>query len=135
MADTCSVSPAALEAFRAASPAILAETLARSLARREEVAHHGAEAERLIAGGLGFTMKMLDAAMAAGESALLEDELSWAIDRLPHDGVSVDAMVSRIRILEDVVLELLPPLPGAEIASVLQWMGSRLQELASGGEG
>ena len=131
MANPFSVSKTALEAFRGASSQITAETSLRALARREEVAHHGADALRLISSGIEFTVRMLDAAMAAGESALLEDELRWALDRLPHDGVSAEHMLSRFALLREVVKERLSPSAASEVALVIDWMEQRLRELSA----
>ena len=47
---------------------------------------------------------MLDAALATGEEVLLADQLTWALDRLPHDGVAPQHVLARFRILRDVVI-------------------------------
>jgi hypothetical protein len=132
MADPTSVSRAALEAFRSGAPRLVAETAARALARAGEVTHHGADARRLITSGIEFTVRMMDAAMAAGESALLEDELRWSLDRLPHDGVATEHVLARFGLLRDVVLEHLPPASAEEITKVIGWMMNRMRELAAG---
>jgi hypothetical protein len=135
MAGSLSVSQAALDAFRAESPRIIAETASRALARTEEVAHHGAEASRLITSGIEFTVRMLDAAMAADESALLEDELRWSLDRLPHDGVSTEHVLSRLALLREIVKGRMTPALAAEIAEVIEWTERRLRELAAARNG
>jgi hypothetical protein len=129
MAGSFSVSQAA------ESPRIVAETAIRALARKEEVAHHGAEVSRLITSGIEFTVRVLDAAMAAGESALLEDELRWSLDRLPHDGVLTEHVLSRFALLREVVKERMPPDHTAEVVEVIQWMERRLRELAAARKG
>lgn len=123
------VSAAALAAFRKEKQAIIQEAAARSLARRDEVAHHGDEAERLITSGLEFTTRMVDAAMKMGEVALLDDQLTWAMDRLPHDGVSPEHVLKRFRIYRQVVEEHLPAAHAAEVVRFLEWMIARQQEL------
>jgi len=132
MADPFSVSQDALAAFRSETPRIVTETASRSLELTDQVAHHGADAPRLITAGIEFTVKMLDAAMAAGESALLDDELHWALDRLPHDGVLPDHMLSRFALLGEVVKERLPASAAAEVGAAIQWMERRLREIAAG---
>ncbi len=112
---------------------MVAETAARALARKEDVAHHGAEAPRLITAGIEVTVRMLDAAMAAGESALLEDQLRWSLDRLPHDGVSTEQILSRFALLREVVKERMPAALATEVTRVIEWMEIRLRDLAAGG--
>ena len=135
MAGFPSVSQGALAAFRGETSRIIAETASRALSRTDEVAHHGTEAARIITSGIEFTVRMLDATMAAGERAMLEDELQWALDRLPHDGVSPEHMLSRFALLRGVVKERMPPAPAAEVASLIAWMEKRLRELAAGRNG
>jgi hypothetical protein len=126
------VSGAALEAFRAAAPRLLADTAARALAVTEDVAQHGADARRLVTMGLEFTLRALDAAMADGRAELAEDELRWALVRLPHDAVSMEQVLSRFRLLRELVDESLPSAPAAEIAAVIAWFEARMVVLAAG---
>jgi hypothetical protein len=136
MAGTCPrdatlppVSPAALAAFRQARDGIGREVVARSLARHDEVAHHGEDAERLMAAGIGYTTRMLEAAMVVGQVALLEDQLQWAMDRLPHEGVVPAHILGRLRIYAEVVEERLPREHAAEVNRYVQWMIARMAEL------
>lgn len=119
----------ALAAFRKERETIIQAVAARSLARQEEVAHHGDEAERLITSGIEFTTRMVDAAMAMGEVVLLADQLRWAMDRLPHDGVSPEYVLNRFRIYRQVVEERLPADHAADVVRFLDWMIVRQQEL------
>jgi hypothetical protein len=116
------ISPEALASFKEKSPLIIKETVKRSLKRDKEVAHHGDQAEKLITSGLEFTTRMLEAAMGMGEISLLEDELSWAQDRLPHDGVEMEHVLSRFKIYRDVVKDTLPPEYAAEVNGFIEWM-------------
>ena len=135
MVDSLLVSQEALNAFRRETSRLVAETVSRALARKEEVAHHGAEAPRIITAGIEFTVRMLDAAMAAGEGVLLDDELRWSLDRLPHDGVLPEHLLSRFGLLWEVVKERMPTALAAEIAQVIEWMERRLPQLAAGRNG
>jgi hypothetical protein len=126
---TIEVSAQALAAFRENKEAINREVVARSLARTEETAHHGAEAERLITSGIEFTTRMLDSAMAVGEIALLEDQLTWAMERLPHDGVVPRFVLNRLEIYREVVEACLPAPYASEVGRVVGWMTDRQQEL------
>lgn len=123
------VSAATLAAFRSASPAIIAQVVARSLAQENKVTHHGENAEQLITAGIQFTSRMLEAALAVGEVALLEDQLTWAMDRLPHDDVAPEHVLNRFRIYREVVQERLPAEQAAEIIPYVDWMITRQQEL------
>jgi hypothetical protein len=120
------VSAEALAAFRAASQSIVDRVVARSLAHRDDVVQHGEAAGPLITSGIRFTTQMLEAAMAVGEVALLEDQLAWALDRLPH-GVSPEHVLKRFRIYGEVVQELLPAQYAAEILPFVDWLIARQQ--------
>jgi ferric-dicitrate binding protein FerR (iron transport regulator) len=123
------VSDEALASFRAASAEIIKETVSRSMARQDEVTQHGAQAQQLLTAGLEFTTRMLDAAMATGEIPMLEDELSWARDRLPHDGVAPEHVLSRLTIYRDVVSTLLPAHLAGEVTGYIDWMIARQRQL------
>ena len=123
------VSAETLAAFRENQETVIEKVTERSLAREHEVAHHGDDAERLIKSGLTFTTRMLDAAMAVGEVSLLEDQMTWAMERLPHDGVVPQHILNRLRIYREVVREMLPERHASEIEPYVTWMINRLEEL------
>lgn len=123
------VSAAAMAAFSSERALIIQDVVERSLGRADEVSHHGEEAERRVSSGISFTTQMLEAAMSVGDVALLEDQLKWAGDRLPHDGVVMANVVSRFRIYIDVVEERLSELHAAEILPYLRWMIDRQSEM------
>lgn len=123
------ISPEALESFQENRNIIIKETVSRSLKRDHEVDHHGEKAPELLTTGLEFTTKMLEAAMSMGEVALLEDELKWAQDRLPHDGVQMEHVLNRFKIYREVINETLPSGYANEINTFIDWMISYLQDL------
>jgi hypothetical protein len=123
------ISPEALESFQDNRDIIIKETVSRSLKRDHEVEHHGENAPQLLTTGLEFTTKMLEAAMSMGEVALLEDELKWAQDRLPHDGVQMEHVLIRFKIYRDVVTETLPSGYAKEITTFIDWMINYQQAL------
>ncbi|NYB52314.1 MAG: hypothetical protein HVN35_07150 [Methanobacteriaceae archaeon] len=125
------VSAEALEAFQAASDDIIKETVKRSLEREDEVIHHGDDAGELITSGITFTTQMLEAAMSMGEIPLLEDELQWAKDRLPHDGVELEHVKVRLQIYRNVVSEKIPAEHSQEINQFIDWMINRQEEIIS----
>ncbi|AUB59743.1 MAG: hypothetical protein KO318_03290 [Methanobacterium sp.] len=116
------ISPEALSSFQENSASLIKETVSRSLKRDHEVVHHGEKAPELLTTGLEFTTKMLEAAMSMGEVALLEDELKWAKERLPHDGVKMEHVLHRFKIYRDVVQEILPSEYATEITAFMDWM-------------
>jgi hypothetical protein len=123
------VSLVALTSFQENKDKIIKETVQRSLERVQEVAHHGEIAQELLTAGLDFTTKMIEAALSTGEVALLEDELEWAKDRLPHDGVEMEHVLNRLKIYRDVVNETLPSEYAHEINPFLNWMINYQQTL------
>jgi hypothetical protein len=123
------ISRGALAAFRSASPHLIKETVAQSLLNTADVVQHADQAENLITAGLEFTTRMLDSAMSVGVPALLEDELLWAKDRLPHDGVSMHQVNSRLKIYRGIILNKLSPRDAAEVVVYLDWMIAKLGTL------
>ncbi len=133
--DLLAISPEALESFRENSQLIIKETVVRSLKREKEVSQHGDQAEKLIASELDFTTRMLDTAMSMGEIPLLDDELSWANDRLPHDGVEMEHILSRFKIYRDVVKETLAPEYADEVIGFIDWLIVHQKEIVEKKEG
>ncbi len=123
------ISSEAMEEFQTYKEDIIKETVHQSLGREEEVQHHGEEAEKLITQGIEFTTKMLESAMLVGEPLLLEDELNWAKDRLPHDGVALEHVLSRFQIYRQVVKDKISPEHAPEIVSYLDWMITQLKTI------
>lgn len=123
------ISQEALHAFHNHEEEIISKVVLRSMQQVNEIAHHGQEAQRLISSGIRFTTKMLDAAMTTGEIALLEDQLTWAMDRLTHEGVKPEHLLHRLQIYADVVQETLPEHQAEEINQFVKWMVRRQQEL------
>lgn len=116
------ISKEALASFQENRDAIIKETVSQSLKIDHEVEHHGEKAPQLLTTGLEFTTKMLEAAMITGEVVLLEDELKWAKDRLPHDGVQMEHVINRFEIYRGVVNETLPSDYASEIITFIDWM-------------
>jgi hypothetical protein len=116
------ISQKALADFRKAAPEIIKETVAQAMLCTDDIAQHGEQAESLITSGLVFTTRMLDSAMSVGATALLKDELSWAKDRLPHDGVSMQQVSRRLIIYRNIILEKMSPNDGIEVVRYVDWM-------------
>ncbi|MDI6644134.1 MAG: hypothetical protein QME14_03675 [Methanobacteriaceae archaeon] len=124
-----SISKDALNAFISAGPYIIKETVKRSMQRKNEVEQHGDDAEQILTTGMEFTTRMLETAMALGEISILEDELRWARDRLPHDKVSLEHILKRFKIYRDVINDQLDPEYSKEIIPFLDWMIKRQKQI------
>jgi len=105
---------------------IIEKAVEASMRRTDEVAHHGEEAVSLISSGMQFTLKMVETAMSFGDLAILDDEIRWALDRLPHDGVLPEHIVSRFEILKRVIRDVLLPEQAAQIVPYFEWMEARI---------
>ena len=125
------VSHQALQSFRQHQGRIIETTVRRVMEDPEHIAHHGDQAEELVRSGLQFTTRMLDAALAAGESTLMEQQLQWAQSRLPHDGVSPEEMLQNLQTYRDVIQETLDAAHADEIAGAVDWMIATHQELSN----
>lgn len=127
--DLKAVSSETIAVFQRSSQKIINQVVELSLEREDDVVQHGEKAEEIIKAGIEFTTKMLESAMAMGEVLLLEDELQWAKDRLPHDKVNMEHVLERFKIYRDVVDELLPEDNAIEVNSYLNWMIQRQKEI------
>ncbi len=127
--DLPAISPQAMASFQEHSQQIINETVFRSLKREEEVVQHGEGAKEVLTAGLGFFTQNLEAAMSLGEVALLEDVLVWAKDRLPHDGVAMEHVLSRFKIYRGVVMEILPEEYAKEVIIYIDWMISYQKDI------
>jgi hypothetical protein len=117
-----SVSKEAITEFINARSEIIKEVVSRSMKVKEEIDHHGSNANQILTAGMEFTFKMLIASMQAGAPILLDDQAEWVKDRLPHDGISLGQMVNRIKRLMAVVEEKLPGDHAREINGYIAYL-------------
>ena len=123
------VRPETLQLFNQHKQDIIRKVVNISLQRQEEVTHHGIKAKQVITSGINFTTKMLESAIMTEDVSLLHDQIIWAMDRLPHDGVRPEFILNRFNIYADVVNEILPEDNSFEINQYIYWMQSKLKEL------
>jgi len=137
------VSPQALAAFRDARPAIVQETVARVLAWEERVDEYGqalsvskgeAEAKHMFTAGLSFVLKTLDTVMSLGEPDIIEDQLAWVKQRLPHDGVRPEQVIVLLQTLAKVLQDLLPAESAKEVVPFAEQMAIKQRELMQDGD-
>jgi hypothetical protein len=122
------ISKEALTSFQENKQKIIKETVNRSLKRQEEVEHHGQKAREILIAGLGFMTQNLEVAMTLGEVTFLHDQLNWARDRLPHDGVSMEHLLSRFQIYRDLVKETMSRQHSHEVIKYIDWMIEQQQK-------
>ncbi|MCK9151733.1 hypothetical protein [Methanobacterium alcaliphilum] len=125
MPDNNQFSPVSLETmncFKKHAPEIIEKTVQISMKRKEEVIQHGNQAQKLLILGMQFTTKMLESALITGEISLLEDELKWAKDRLPHDDVTMKHVLVRLKIYRTQIMKTLPEECAIEIVPFIDWM-------------
>jgi methanogenic corrinoid protein MtbC1 len=126
------ISREALAAFRAAAPRIIRETVTQSMKVTADIKQHGDQAENIITAGMEFTLRMLDSAMAAGETALLADELMWAKDRLAYDGVSLQQVGNRLKLMRKIAIEKMPSEEAGEVTGYIDWMIAKFEAIMKG---
>ncbi len=108
-------SAAAMADYRRHKRKIIEFVVAEALKNPADVAHHGVEAERIVTAGLEFTADTIETVMQVGDPALFEFQLSWAQDRLPHDGVSPAFVLARFRQFASGVALFLAPEHAQEV--------------------
>lgn len=122
------VSNNSIEEFDEHSDEIIQIAVRESMAYKNEIAHHGENAHRMIESGFEWTYKMLRAAISAGEPQLLEDQAKWSVSRLPHDKVSMDYLVHRLRRLERSMQQMLSKQASQEISPYFDYLIKRIAQ-------
>jgi hypothetical protein len=116
------VSPEAQAAFKKNQPKIIEQLVARLLAEPGQFDHLGNQAESTLKAGFEFTSSSLEACMLMNDASLLINQLSWAKDRLPHDGISMERMLKNLQVYCDVITQVLPAAYAAEIVQMIEQM-------------
>lgn len=124
------VSQEAQLAFKKNLPKINDLLVARLLVEPGQFDHLGDQAEKILRSGFEFTSSNLEAYMLMNDASLLIDQLSWAKDRLPHDGISMERMVKNLGVYCEVISELLPKEYSPEIINMIQGMISAQKEIS-----
>jgi hypothetical protein len=106
-------------------------SVTRLLAEPGAFDHLGDQAESVLKSGFEFTSSTLEACMLVNEASLFIDQLRWAKDRLPHDGISMQRMGKNLEVYCEVISETLPPSYAAEIVHLIQQLMTAQQEIAN----
>jgi hypothetical protein len=120
-----------LNNFKHKSNVIVKEVVDRSMKYKDDVRQHGNRAEEVITEGIKMTTEMLFNAMSVNDVGVLDDQLQWAIKRLPVDGVSPEQVYKRFNIYLEVVNELFVQSQAKEISQFIEWMIKRQKELVA----
>lgn len=68
-------------------PELIEKNHAKIFENKEEYKHMGDDAEKKVKTGLEFLGRILQSVIAIGDTTLLSDQLVWAKQRLPLDGI------------------------------------------------
>jgi hypothetical protein len=121
--------PEAVAAFHAQRIAIVQKVVALAMERQDEVAQHGDQAEQILTVGLDYTMQALEVAMSLHDLEMLEYQLQWSNERLPHDHVLPTHLLSRFEILAHVIETTLQGPQAQAVNQFVGWMIARQREL------
>jgi len=114
------ISKEAQKEFKQNKQRIIDSLVERLLAEPGAFDHLGEQAENTLRAGFEFTSSSLEACMQINDMSLLANQLSWAKDRLPHDGISMDRMQKNIQEYCRVISEVIPQPYAVEIVNVVQ---------------
>lgn len=120
----------ALAEFRKQKVNLTEKTIARLMESKAEFQHFGDQAADIMHAGFGFLNRMLETVLEFDETAILEHQLDWSANRLPHDGVPLSMLLNNIRVYQQVIEEDLTPASSRVIGHRLDWMINRLEELS-----
>jgi hypothetical protein len=129
MSQIKKVPPDALAAYRAHRGTIVQTTVALAMHHHDEVTQHGEQAEHLLTAGLDYTTQALEVAMALHDLDMLEYQLQWGNERLPHDGVQPRHLLRRYEILARVIETTLGEPHAQAVNQFVGWMIARQREL------
>lgn len=132
MADLPNVSNSSIDEFTTHSEEIIQSAVRESMAYKNEIAHHGKDAHRMVQSGVEWTYKMLKGAISAGESQLLDDQAKWSVSRLPHDNVSLDYLVNRLKRLQRSMQQVLSKQAAEEISPYFDYLIERIKHYRNG---
>jgi len=123
------VSPETLAVFGAQRTAIIRAVIARAMEGDDGANQYGSQTEQFLTVGLDFTTQALEVTMQLHNLEMLDIQLRWANERLPHDGVQPDHLLKRYEILAQVVETALPAPHAQAVNQFVQWMIARQREL------
>lgn len=127
------VSAAAVASFQENRTKINELVVRRLLEEDREFDHLGDRAAQVLATGFEFTSAGIETCLKINDASLLVDQLQWARDRLPHDGISMPRMTENMKVYHQVILEVIPAPQNTEIAAFVQDIISAHQQIMEEG--
>jgi hypothetical protein len=118
-----------IASFKKLKNSIIDQAVADIMRYTKSMEELGSAAEEKIRSGLGFTIEILISVMSLGDKNLLEDQLNWAKDRLPHDGVQPDHIMENMKILAGVINDLMTEKDAESIVPYMEWMIKRMEQV------
>ena len=115
------VSPEALKSFKENSPRIIKKTVDALMSILKKIESDEMSRE-LLNRGLEFPTRILESAMLVGEISILDDQLSWACDRLPHDGVTLENILLMLELYQKEIKKTLKNEHNSQIIPYVDWM-------------
>jgi hypothetical protein len=123
------VDSSTIASFKKLKNSIIDQTVADIMRHTRYMEELGSAAEEKIRSGLDFTIEVLISVMSLGDKNLLEDQLTWAKDRLPHDGVQSDHIMENLKLLAGVIKDLMTEKDAESIVPYVEWMIKRMEQV------
>ena len=127
--NSLTISNEALNLFRDMKDDIVRKSVKISMNESGSEDLLGDDAFDVLFNGIGITVDMVDNAMGISDISILEDQLNWAISRLPLDGINPGYIRDRLIVISGVIKEIMPEKISHEINAYFEWMIKKLEEL------
>ncbi len=84
---------------------------------------------KVLDAGLDFILKGFASAMEMGELNILNYQIDWGMQRLPHDGVTPMNVLHTFRLVGEVVDELLQPAHARQVRAYVDWSVTKIESM------
>ena len=121
----------AMSSFLQQKDTIIKNAVDEAVRYEDDMPYDSMKKETIIRYGFEYTTRMLEAVMAVGEIALFEDQITWAQDRLPHDGVQSKNILRLFKIYSKHISTSLSEQDASEIQPYMSWLIKRQEQLMS----
>ena len=125
--DLPAVSAAALTEFEENEYHIISKVVEKAQTQISDSMPEGGS--EVLRAGMEFTVSSFRNAMNLGELTILENQINWGMDRLPHDGVKPTNVYQNFQLMADAVDELLSPESAQQIRAYVDWCVAKIKEM------